>query len=79
MEHTKINLNQIETLRRVLTDKFNKPHIINFDMSNLEEVMASLTEKQYKYILHLIMGRNWLKAKVILNQQGLLNKKQNNL
>jgi len=75
----KISLNQIGTLRRVLTDKFNEPHMVNFDLSNLEEVMASLTEKQYKYILHLIMLKSWIKAKVILNQQGLLNKKQNNL
>ena len=69
-----IQLNQIGTLRGVLTDKFNEAHMSNFDMSNLEEVMAGLTEKQYKYILYLIIHKNWFKAKQILAQQGLKDK-----
>lgn len=70
----KITLNQIGVLRGIFNDKIYSEHLQNFNLSNLEEVMASLTEKQYRYILYLISVKRWITVKQILNQQGLINK-----
>jgi hypothetical protein len=69
-----ISLNQREVLRNIFTDKVYSEHTDSLDMSNLEEVMARLTEKQYKYILYLLGFKRWVSVKQVLNSRGLINK-----
>lgn len=72
----KISLNQASCLMSIL--KSYEDHMINFDLSNLWQVCASLTPKQYGYILHLLDEHKWITIKKILNQQGLKDKPLDN-
>ncbi|MEI6529660.1 MAG: hypothetical protein WCN88_04705 [Candidatus Falkowbacteria bacterium] len=69
-----ISLNHVGVLRSVLTDKIYEEHFTNFDMSNLDDVLYSLSEAQYEYIKTLLRANGWFKLKQILNNAGLKNK-----
>jgi hypothetical protein len=69
-----ISLNEIGTLRRILTDKIYEEHLVNFDMSNLDDVLRNLSSAQYRFILHLLSVKKWITIKQILSKNGLRNK-----
>lgn len=69
-----ISLNEIGTLRRIFTDKIYEEHLINFDMSNLDDVLRNLSSAQYRFILHLLSVKKWITIKQILSKNGLRNK-----
>jgi len=69
-----ISLNEIGTLRSIFADKVYAEHMINFDMSNLDDVLRSLSSAQYRFILHLLSVKKWITIKQTLSKNGLRNK-----
>jgi hypothetical protein len=66
-----ISLNHLNTLLDYfIYDKAEKEHLIIYDLSDRNKVRSSLSnmsEKQYRYIIHLFMSKKWFKLKSILD------------